>query len=215
MQQYFGAEGRDPTDVELESMAQTWSEHCVHKTFKGIVEYREATPEGAVEERIDSLIRTYLQGGHGQDRGALGALGLCGQRRHHRLRRAIRGLVQGGDAQPSLGAGALWRRQHRRGRRGARHHRRLGAAHRQHRRALLRPAGPAHGAAAGRRAAPAAHLQWCGGRRRGLRQQDGHPHGQRRHPLRARLYRQPAGLLRLPGHRAPRLRTRARRIPAT
>jgi phosphoribosylformylglycinamidine synthase II len=61
VQQYFSSEGRDPTDVELESIAQTWSEHCVHKTFKGIVEYREVTPEGAVEERIDSLIRTYLR----------------------------------------------------------------------------------------------------------------------------------------------------------
>lgn len=28
---------RNPTDLELESFAQTWSEHCVHKTFKGNV----------------------------------------------------------------------------------------------------------------------------------------------------------------------------------
>jgi phosphoribosylformylglycinamidine synthase II len=61
VQQYFHAEGRDPTDVELESVAQTWSEHCVHKTFKGIVDYRETTSQGVVEERIDSLIRTYLR----------------------------------------------------------------------------------------------------------------------------------------------------------
>jgi phosphoribosylformylglycinamidine synthase II len=27
--------GRDPTDVELETIAQTWSEHCSHKTFRG------------------------------------------------------------------------------------------------------------------------------------------------------------------------------------
>ena len=26
--------GRDPTDLELEVLAQTWSEHCAHKTFK-------------------------------------------------------------------------------------------------------------------------------------------------------------------------------------
>ncbi|MEM9515395.1 MAG: phosphoribosylformylglycinamidine synthase subunit PurL [Actinomycetota bacterium] len=26
--------GRDPTDVELETLAQTWSEHCAHKTFR-------------------------------------------------------------------------------------------------------------------------------------------------------------------------------------
>lgn len=28
---------RDPTDVELETFAQTWSEHCQHKTFRGEV----------------------------------------------------------------------------------------------------------------------------------------------------------------------------------
>jgi len=61
VQRYFGTEGRDPTDVELESIAQTWSEHCVHKTFKGMVQYRETTPQGDVEETIDSLIRTYLK----------------------------------------------------------------------------------------------------------------------------------------------------------
>ncbi len=31
--------GRDPTDVELETLAQTWSEHCVHKTLKSDIVY--------------------------------------------------------------------------------------------------------------------------------------------------------------------------------
>ena len=31
---HFEALGRDPTDVELETIAQTWSEHCAHKTFR-------------------------------------------------------------------------------------------------------------------------------------------------------------------------------------
>ena len=31
---YFRGQGRNPTDAELETLAQTWSEHCVHKTFK-------------------------------------------------------------------------------------------------------------------------------------------------------------------------------------
>ena len=31
---YFSKLGRNPTDVELETLAQTWSEHCIHKTFK-------------------------------------------------------------------------------------------------------------------------------------------------------------------------------------
>jgi len=30
---YFRREGRNPTDVELESLAQTWSEHCKHTIF--------------------------------------------------------------------------------------------------------------------------------------------------------------------------------------
>ncbi|MBI2915635.1 MAG: phosphoribosylformylglycinamidine synthase subunit PurL [Elusimicrobia bacterium] len=41
IQSYFKSEGRDPTDVELETIAQTWSEHCKHKTFKGRIEYVE------------------------------------------------------------------------------------------------------------------------------------------------------------------------------
>jgi len=31
---YFSRLGHNPTDVELETLAQTWSEHCIHKTFK-------------------------------------------------------------------------------------------------------------------------------------------------------------------------------------
>ena len=34
IQSYFFRLGRNPTDVELETLAQTWSEHCKHKTFK-------------------------------------------------------------------------------------------------------------------------------------------------------------------------------------
>lgn len=30
---------REPTDIELETLAQTWSEHCVHKTLKSRVRY--------------------------------------------------------------------------------------------------------------------------------------------------------------------------------
>ena len=31
---YFQKQKRNPTDAEMETLAQTWSEHCVHKTFK-------------------------------------------------------------------------------------------------------------------------------------------------------------------------------------
>ena len=33
--------GREPREIELETLAQTWSEHCVHKTLKSTVRYRE------------------------------------------------------------------------------------------------------------------------------------------------------------------------------
>ena len=38
IQDYFRRQEREPTDVELETIAQTWSEHCVHKTLKSAVE---------------------------------------------------------------------------------------------------------------------------------------------------------------------------------
>ena len=44
---------RRATDVELQTYDQTWSEHCSHKTFRGIIE----TPEGTV----DSLLRSYIR----------------------------------------------------------------------------------------------------------------------------------------------------------
>lgn len=34
IQNHFKKLDRDPTDLEVEMLAQTWSEHCVHKTFK-------------------------------------------------------------------------------------------------------------------------------------------------------------------------------------
>jgi phosphoribosylformylglycinamidine synthase subunit PurSL len=41
---YYRKLDRDPTDAELETLAQTWSEHCSHKTLAGRVHYRG--PEG-------------------------------------------------------------------------------------------------------------------------------------------------------------------------
>jgi phosphoribosylformylglycinamidine synthase len=38
---YFTELGRDPTDVELETIAQTWSEHCSHKTLAGRIAYED------------------------------------------------------------------------------------------------------------------------------------------------------------------------------
>ena len=50
---YYRGEAREPTDVELETLAQTWSEHCVHKTFKALIDLDGAT--------IDGLLRTYIR----------------------------------------------------------------------------------------------------------------------------------------------------------
>lgn len=38
--------GREPTDIELETLAQTWSEHCVHKTLKATIHYSGPSIEG-------------------------------------------------------------------------------------------------------------------------------------------------------------------------
>ncbi len=71
VQSEFRRLGRDPTDVELETLAQTWSEHCQHKAFKSRVDFTcaEGTtrilPTGECRcpprETIDGLLRTYLR----------------------------------------------------------------------------------------------------------------------------------------------------------
>ena len=53
----FQDEGRDPTDVELEVIAQTWSEHCKHRIFNAKIHH---TVEGR-QEVIDSLFKTYIR----------------------------------------------------------------------------------------------------------------------------------------------------------
>ena len=52
IQGYFSRLGRNPTDVELETLAQTWSEHCVHKTFKGKIKLGQLT--------IDNLLKSTI-----------------------------------------------------------------------------------------------------------------------------------------------------------
>ena len=47
VQAHFADLGREPTDCELESIAQTWSEHCSHKTLAGPIRYDG--PDGRVE----------------------------------------------------------------------------------------------------------------------------------------------------------------------
>ncbi len=72
---YFCEVERDPTDVEFEMIAQTWSEHCVHKTFKAkvdVVDGRlgdgksgnpgdQSTNVPIYPSSINSIIKTYLK----------------------------------------------------------------------------------------------------------------------------------------------------------
>jgi phosphoribosylformylglycinamidine synthase len=53
---YCLTEQRDLTDVEFEMIAQTWSEHCCHKTFKGRI-----AVEGQDPGFIDNLFKQTIQ----------------------------------------------------------------------------------------------------------------------------------------------------------
>jgi len=54
---YFQAQGRNPTDAELETLAQTWSEHCVHKTFKGKISFDGLTIDNLLKSTIIKATR--------------------------------------------------------------------------------------------------------------------------------------------------------------
>ena len=48
---------KNPTDVELEALAQTWSEHCKHKIFNAEITYREGTRREVVRSLFDKMIK--------------------------------------------------------------------------------------------------------------------------------------------------------------
>ncbi|QDT07820.1 Phosphoribosylformylglycinamidine synthase subunit PurL [Rubripirellula lacrimiformis] len=57
---HFNTLGRDPTDIELESVAQTWSEHCSHKTLAGRIHYRGPNEAGlpmADERQYENMLK--------------------------------------------------------------------------------------------------------------------------------------------------------------
>jgi len=56
---HFERLGRDPTDLELETLAQTWSEHCVHKTLKSGFDYEGPGfgTDDHVRVRFDNLLK--------------------------------------------------------------------------------------------------------------------------------------------------------------
>jgi phosphoribosylformylglycinamidine synthase len=57
VQKIFEEEQRDPTDVELEVIAQTWSEHCKHRIFNALIQHEI---DGQAET-VDSLFKTYIR----------------------------------------------------------------------------------------------------------------------------------------------------------
>lgn len=66
---------QDPTDVELEAIAQTWSEHCKHKIFNAKIEYIDRQKDKKKE--INSLFKTYIQGSTEKIRENLGGRDFC------------------------------------------------------------------------------------------------------------------------------------------
>ena len=51
---HFASLGRDPTDVEIETLAQSWSEHCKHRIFAAAIDGDADCPDG--------LFRTFVAG---------------------------------------------------------------------------------------------------------------------------------------------------------
>jgi phosphoribosylformylglycinamidine synthase II len=59
IQAFYLNEQREPTDVELETLAQTWSEHCKHKTLTGPVHFQRVNSQGVVleEKHYQNLLK--------------------------------------------------------------------------------------------------------------------------------------------------------------
>ncbi|MEW6711257.1 MAG: AIR synthase-related protein [Candidatus Riflebacteria bacterium] len=49
----------NPTDADLEILAQTWSEHCKHKEFAALINFHDL--ESGQKKQIDSLFKTYIR----------------------------------------------------------------------------------------------------------------------------------------------------------
>jgi phosphoribosylformylglycinamidine synthase len=70
---HFRAIGRDPFEIELETIAQTWSEHCCHKTLGSPVDHLR--PEGTT--RYDNLLKETVFAATRKVRESLGARDWC------------------------------------------------------------------------------------------------------------------------------------------
>ena len=73
IQTHFRDLGRDPSDVELETIAQTWSEHCSHKTLAGRIAYRDENGE----QRFDNMLKETIFAATQRIRQTLGSDDWC------------------------------------------------------------------------------------------------------------------------------------------
>ncbi len=77
IQDHFRTQGRAPTDIELESIAQTWSEHCSHKTLKGEVQYAETSAGVTTHRHYKNLLKETIFGATQTIRARLGTGDWC------------------------------------------------------------------------------------------------------------------------------------------
>lgn len=58
IQAHYSELGKEPTRCELETFAQTWSEHCVHKTFRAKINYKTEQTESVIDGLLPILRKT-------------------------------------------------------------------------------------------------------------------------------------------------------------
>ncbi len=56
VQAYFRSLKRNPTRAEIETVAQSWSEHCRHKTFKSPIRYQEGSKTVLIKNLFEETI---------------------------------------------------------------------------------------------------------------------------------------------------------------
>ncbi len=91
---YFQKIGRDPIDAELETLAQTWSEHCGHKTFRAqlVVNGRKRLPLITRLKQVSAQYSTNVVSAFVDNSGVIGfydGYAICGKVETHNSPSAI------------------------------------------------------------------------------------------------------------------------------
>ncbi len=73
IQTYYQGLGREPTDIELETVAQTWSEHCSHKTLAGRIAYQDENGS----RQFDNMLKETIFAATNSIRKTMGADDWC------------------------------------------------------------------------------------------------------------------------------------------